>query len=615
MARKIALRVERLEVRALLSNVAYSLTTDKSAYAVGQPVQFTFTETNISNQTISVNDGPSIDGFNVTLDGNTIWQSNSGINPLFIQAHTLKPGQSLTETATWNGDTTADPSIAATGSFAVTNQLAPTSASGTFQIASPVNYSVATNQPTYQLGQPVQLTLTATNPSDQPVAVNLNAASFTVTQGGNPVWASSASASSQTTGSDTLAPGQTITQSATWDGTTSWLGQAIDHWGTFAVSSPGAPAGATASFQITSPLTSTLTTDKATYAANQPVVMTFQQTNSSDQPVTYLTGSDGFVVQQNGTTVYTSTAPAVTATSLKPGQSTTQTATWNGTPAGGTANNPASGSFVVSTTGAPQGPTASFTISPTPTPTPTPTATPTPTPTTTPTPTATPTPTTTPTPTPTPTTTPTPTPTPTATPTPTPTTTTTPTPTPTATPTPTPTATTTPAPTPTPPPPTTTPAPTPTPTPVPTPTPTPSSTTTSTPTATPTPTISVNQAQASPPIGTALPTDRQSYRHGQPVRATLVLQNVSNSAVSLTPNANTDGITVTHGSTVVWRSSRIAPNAGTSQTIQPRAIAKFNAVWNGRPNQRGVKRLGSGTFTMQVTQGGYSASATFRVVG
>jgi hypothetical protein len=95
----------------------------------------------------------------------------------------------------------------------------------------------------------------------------------------------------------------------------------------------------------------------------------------------------------------------------------------------------------------------------------------------------------------------------------------------------------------------------------------------------------------------------------------LLLQNVSDSAVSVSPNANTDGITVSQGSTVVWRSSRIAPNAVTSQTVQPGGNATLNAVWNGRPNQRGVKRLGSGTYTMQVTQGGYTASATFRVVG
>ena len=52
--------VESLEVRALLSSLAYSLTTDKSEYAVGQPVQMTFAETNTSNQNVSVDDGPAI---------------------------------------------------------------------------------------------------------------------------------------------------------------------------------------------------------------------------------------------------------------------------------------------------------------------------------------------------------------------------------------------------------------------------------------------------------------------------------------------------------------------------------------------------------------------------
>ncbi len=594
MARKIALRVELLEVRALLSNLAYSLTTDKSAYAVGQPVQLTFTETNISKQDVTVNEGPSIDGFNVSLNGTTIWRSNSGVNPQYVLANTLKPGQSLTETATWNGESTADPSIVATGSFVVTNQLAPTSASADFQINSPVTYNLTTSQSTYPFGQAVELMLTATNPSNQSVAVNASPASFTVTQGGNAIWSASASAGSQSFGTETLAPGQSITQSTTWDGTTSWLGQEIDHWGNFAVTSPEAPAGASASFQIASPLASTLTTDKSTYAANQPVVMTFQQTNTSNQPITYLTGSDGFVVQQNGTAVYTSTAQAVTATSLQPGQSISQTATWNGIPAGGTASKPASGSFVVSTTGAPQGPTASFTIAPPTTPTPTPTTTPTPTPTGT----------TTPTPTPTGTTTPTPTPTGTTTPTPTPTGTTTPTPTPTVTPTPTPSQT-----------PTSTSTPTPTPTTTPTPVPSPTPTPTSTPTPTPTTTISTSQAPTSSPMLATLSTNRQSYRPGQSVRATLVFQNVSDSSIAVSHNANTDGITVSLGAKMVWRSSRTVPNASIQQMVQPGGSVSWNAVWNGRSNQRGAKHLGPGTYTIQATEGGYSATTTFRIVG
>ena len=194
MARKIALRVERLEVRELLSSLAYSVTTDKSTYQVGQPVQLTFTETNTSNQPVTVTDGPSIDGFNVSQGGSTIWQSNSGINPQYLEQNTLQPGQSLTETATWNGEASADASVAATGSFTVTNQLAPEAASASFQIASPITYSLTSDQSVYQVGQPIQLSFTETNPSSSAVSVTVDPPNFGITQDGNSVWVSNNSA-------------------------------------------------------------------------------------------------------------------------------------------------------------------------------------------------------------------------------------------------------------------------------------------------------------------------------------------------------------------------------------------------------------------------------------
>ena len=174
MARKIALRVERLEVRALLSGLAFNLTTDKSTYQVGQPVQLTFTETNVSNHAVTVSDGPSIDGFNVTLNGKTIWQSNSGINPQVIEQVTLQPGQSLTENATWNGESGGE------SSTSPRRALSP----------SPINWhpspparpsrslrrsrtALTTDKSIYQVGQPIHLTFTETNPSTQAVAVNV----------------------------------------------------------------------------------------------------------------------------------------------------------------------------------------------------------------------------------------------------------------------------------------------------------------------------------------------------------------------------------------------------------------------------------------------------------
>ncbi len=54
----------------------------------------------------------------------------------------------------------------------------------------------------------------------------------------------------------------------------------------------------------------------------QPIVMSFQQTNTSDQTITFLTGSTSFNVMQNGTVVYSATTPQVTASeTLAPGQS------------------------------------------------------------------------------------------------------------------------------------------------------------------------------------------------------------------------------------------------------------------------------------------------------
>ena len=69
--------VESLETRALLSAMSVRVTTNQSVYQLGQPVQMNFTETNTSNVPVNVREGPSIDGFVVTEDGKTVWQSNA----------------------------------------------------------------------------------------------------------------------------------------------------------------------------------------------------------------------------------------------------------------------------------------------------------------------------------------------------------------------------------------------------------------------------------------------------------------------------------------------------------------------------------------------------------
>jgi hypothetical protein len=53
MSRQLRPSLESLETKTLLSDLSVSVTTDKSSYAVGQPVHMTFTETNVSNHDVS----------------------------------------------------------------------------------------------------------------------------------------------------------------------------------------------------------------------------------------------------------------------------------------------------------------------------------------------------------------------------------------------------------------------------------------------------------------------------------------------------------------------------------------------------------------------------------
>jgi Intracellular proteinase inhibitor len=85
------------------SGISTSLTTDKSTYNAGDRITISLTEANTSNAPVTIESGPSVDGFSVTQNGATVWRSNAGIQPMFIQAITLQPGQSHTFTSVWNG--------------------------------------------------------------------------------------------------------------------------------------------------------------------------------------------------------------------------------------------------------------------------------------------------------------------------------------------------------------------------------------------------------------------------------------------------------------------------------------------------------------------------------
>lgn len=278
MKRGTQLNLEPLEGRALLSGLSYSLTTNQSSYQPGQPVVMTFRETNVSNQVIQVEQGPSIDGFNVTQGGKVIWRSNAGVNPMFIALDPLQPGQSLTLTATWNGVPNGG-SSPVSGSFVITNQLNP-SASATVTISgapvkpvsnpppsttvpqpigivtspdpvpsqpvtaptpvndsggspistdpitapsttvadsSPIAVSVSTDRPSYHRGHRVRMTITLENVSNTPVSLPIDSTQeFTLLEGSKPVWRRARVVSG--VGSANLNPGQSVKFTAVWNG-------------------------------------------------------------------------------------------------------------------------------------------------------------------------------------------------------------------------------------------------------------------------------------------------------------------------------------------------------------------------------------------------------------
>ena len=120
MVRRKSPLVERLEGRRLLSSLQYSLTSDHSVYQVGQSINLNFTETNTSDQPVTVEVIP-VD-FTVSQDGTAVWQSNPANNGQPPTSETLLPGQSASQAVSWNG----------TGNFS--------SASGGFQRPVPINF-------------------------------------------------------------------------------------------------------------------------------------------------------------------------------------------------------------------------------------------------------------------------------------------------------------------------------------------------------------------------------------------------------------------------------------------------------------------------------------------
>jgi uncharacterized protein YpmB len=387
------------------SGLAISLTTDQSTYTAGQTVQMTLTATNVTRHNVKVWLGPDTNVFSITQNGQTIWRSNMGPQPLSpTMRRILHPGQSLTLKASWTAT--------GSGTFVVHNQMAPRGPVATFSVAAnppapvpPVNpppiapelaINLTTNQSSYTVGQNVQMTLTATNTGNQDVTVWVGpyANVFSITQNGQTIWQSNQGPQPlYPTVEKVLSPGQSLTVTATWKSTAT---------GTFVVSNELAPQGPFATFsvaagQTTPPVTPpgptppgptppgttppgttppgttppvsppvvskmvfSLTTNQSVYTVGQIVQMSLTATNDTAQDVTIWVGpnTNVFTITQNGRVVWRSNQgpqplyPTV-AKVLKPGQSLTLTAKWKAT---------VTGTFVVSNELAAQGPVATFSV-------------------------------------------------------------------------------------------------------------------------------------------------------------------------------------------------------------------------------------------------------------
>jgi hypothetical protein len=279
---------------------------------------------------------------------------------------TLAPGQSYSQTATWSGLPTSGPLSSLAAPFSVSNNFDPNADTATFQYMAPATdvlaTSVTTDQSVYQLGQPISLNFTETNVGTTPVQVLEGLSSFDIKQNGAEIWNSffpstfPEASPAQSYQWVTLQPGQSFTQTATWNGVPDHL-PAGDSSGTFTVSNELDPRAETATFQIVAPATSSLTvsvtTNKSVYDFDEPVQLSFSETDSGNQPIAVLTGPTAFEITSNGTQVWESTdvdtLPASTSwQTLQPGQSYSQTITWDGFDGYSAASPNGTGTFTVS---------------------------------------------------------------------------------------------------------------------------------------------------------------------------------------------------------------------------------------------------------------------------
>ena len=305
MARKCGVSVEDLERRTLLSGIAYSLTTDHSVYQAGQPIEITFTETNTGSQPVTVSLSPT--DFTVSeqfpAGYSPGWESNPENDGQPPTSVTLQPGQSVSQTATWDGtvmQTAVQQGTSTSSSYAV-NQF------GTFTVSNPnapqrgygdvSDHRSAPGRLDEQSGNlPVGPASPAHLRRDEhlrPDGHDLDLESNSLPRFSRTVSPCRPQWTRLGTYFETIGPGQTVQHQFTLSQRRYLVGSDIleNLTGSFAVQVydvSAAPGEFTADFQIAAPpagaIVSSVTTNQPVYQAGETVTMTFTETNRVTKP-------------------------------------------------------------------------------------------------------------------------------------------------------------------------------------------------------------------------------------------------------------------------------------------------------------------------------------------
>jgi hypothetical protein len=198
MSRPIRIRpkVEPLEGRALLSDLAVTLTTDQPSYQVGQPVHITVTEMNGTNHDVTVAEGCGINDFWVTQNSTELWRkSKDGPQPLcpIFLGGVLHAHESRSFDTLWDGHTDEGPPGTPTGVVEVFGRVdgvasPPVAIRIEPPAVNPLVLTVTTNHELYRPGRRVHITVTATNTGNEPVAVGVADPKITISRSGVVVW-------------------------------------------------------------------------------------------------------------------------------------------------------------------------------------------------------------------------------------------------------------------------------------------------------------------------------------------------------------------------------------------------------------------------------------------